>query len=300
MRLTLGIVLGSCLLLAPAVPAAAPPRDGGSAKAGPRPYFVHLSDTHVAQDPAAQIYGQVPNANTAKAVAMIGKLSPPPREVIVTGDLACDKGIEEEYQQYVALMSPLAAAGLVLRHLIGNHDSYVPFRKIVLLDKEGPPPGGWPPPAYKYAWDWDKDWHFLAISSLRGGQSVGEVGKPQMEWIEQEATAAKDRNVAVFLHHHPFRTDNEGIVDHDTMKTALQRHPNIRAVFFGHMHVLSLTQEGPLHLICAPSCSYGAVPGNRDALGFFVVTPEPAAFTVKYVPLDEKQPVQPFEKRLTW
>ena len=299
------VVRSGAVVLVSLVAAAASPSDGGKTapgKGAARPFFVHISDTHIAKDPGAIVYKQVPNANAARAVAMIGSLSPAPREVIVTGDLACNKGSEEEYRQYQGVLAPLT---MTVRHLMGNHDDYAAFWKVVLKGKneqDPVPPGGSPSAGYRYkqAWDWDKDWRFLSISTLNPGVTSGEVGKAQMDWLEQEAMAAKDRNVALFMHHHPLRSDKPGIADADAMKAALQRHPNIRAVFFGHMHILSLAQDGPLHLICAPSCSYGHVPGNVNALGFLLVTPEPAAFTVKFVTLDDKQAEKEFERRLSW
>ena len=94
--LSLGLLLG--LLILPAEAAKKKKKkEPKKAKVTSVDYLAVLADTHVGPDPAAEVYGQKTAAKTRLAVALIAKLNPPPKEVMVVGDMAMDKGSVEEY-----------------------------------------------------------------------------------------------------------------------------------------------------------------------------------------------------------
>lgn len=257
--------------------------------------FAVLADTHVGADPDWAFDGVRPYASLKLAVEKINALKPAPSEVIVLGDLAVE-GKADQYRSYLDALSGLTVGNV--RHLLGNHDQYPAFRSVVLSDKAGPPPGTWPPPQYRYAWDAGAGWRMIAMDTRRGGQTIGELSDSQLSWLSEQASAAGDRNVLVFMHHHPIRTDNEGIIDPDRLWKVVAEHPNIRAIFCGHLHEFGCQQRAGVHVVSAPTTAWCVDPAaNR---GLLMVTAGAKSLTVRFVPLGDVAGAAESVRTLTW
>ena len=257
--------------------------------------FVVLSDTHVDEDPQAAYNDVKPNPPLREAVRRINAMRPAPQEAVVLGDLARN-ATEGDYKVYLAIISGLKVK--TVRHLLGNHDKYPEFRKIILKDLTGPAPGGWPPPTYCRAWDFGADWRMISLDTRRGGQVIGEVGKGQLAWLEAQLKAAAGKNVLVFMHHHPTVSSDDGIVSSAQFLAVVDRHANIRAIFCGHRHVLAFERHKKVHIVSVPATSWAFRPS--DPRGYLIVTPGKGSLTVEFAPLGQAGGAKRLTKKLSW
>ncbi len=253
-----------------------------------------LADPHIDEDPEYRFVWVKPAPGLEGAVRQVNATKPAPAEVVVLGDLA-RRGREGDYRAYLKIVSGLKVKRV--RHLLGNHDKYAPFRKVVLKGKP-PPPGGSRPTRHHHAWDFGTKWRLIALDS-RGKRVAGEVTAAQIKWFEAEATAAKGKNVLVFMHHDPGRSGMTGIKDSRDFLAAVDRHPNVRAILFGHRHQLEFRKHaGRVHLVSAPPTSWPF--RRKHPRGWLVVTPRARSLTVEFIPLTRDEPTRRFTRTLTW
>ncbi|KKM70601.1 hypothetical protein LCGC14_1439080 [marine sediment metagenome] len=254
-----------------------------------------LTDVHVDRKPNYRFGRGKPNPAFRQAIGQINALRPAPREVIILGDLA-RAGREEDYRKYLEALETLKVRPV--RHLLGNHDKYPAFRKIVLKRQARAAPATQPAPKHRFAWNFGDDWRCIALDS-RGKRTRGLVTPRQIKWLENQARGAAGKNVLVFMHHHPARKGMTGISDSQQFLAAIDRHPNIRAIFFGHRHEMEFKQHaGRVHLIGVPATSW--IFKARRARGWMLLTPGKKSLKVEFVPLSAKEPKQGFIKDLTW
>ncbi len=252
-----------------------------------------IADPHVDRSGEYRWGGVEPKAGLEAAVRQVNALRPPPAEVVVLGDLA-RAGQPEDYQAYRKTISSLKVG--TVRHLLGNHDEYAPFRQVVLKGTSGPPPGEGIT-RYHYAWDFGDHWRCIALDS-RGRYVAGKITPEQTAWFEAQAAAAGDRNVLVFMHHDPTRIGMTGIRDSGKFLKAVDRHPNVRAIVFGHRHQLEFRTRGRVHLVSSPPTSW---PFQReDPRGWLLLTPAAKSLSVEFVPLTAEEPRERFTVTLTW
>ncbi len=292
-------VMGLVAALHVAVSRSAPAtRPAGSRPAKSRPArsrFVVLADTHIDRKQGYRFGRTKPNPGFARAIEQINTLKPTPSEAIIVGDLA-RVGREDDYRKYLEMLSVLKVRPV--HHLLGNHDRYVPFRKVVLKNKAGQNPAKHEFPRYYTAWDFNPTWRFVSLDT-RWKRSSGRLTAEQIKWFEAQAKAAKGRNVLVFMHNDPTRRGLLGISDTKEFLAAVDRHRNVRAIVYGHRHEMEFRTHGAgVHVIGAPPTSWVFKP--RRPRGWLLMTPASKSLTVEYVPLHDKQRVKAFTKKLTW
>jgi len=260
-----------------------------------KPGIAVIADPHIDAKDSFRFGRTMPNPAFAYALEQISAADPRPKEVVIVGDIA-HTGASADYRRYLELLDPLKVHRV--RHMLGNHDNYRAFRRVVMNTHT---PSWWRKRAltvHRFAWDFGRHWRLLAMDT-RWLRAIGRVSKGQITWLEKQAELAGKRNVLVFMHHDPSRRGMTGVIDSKSLLAAIERHPNIRAVVFGHRHELELRRHAHrVHLICAPPTSWVFVP--RRPRGWLLLTPEEQSLTVEYVPVTEKSRRDPFVKTLTW
>src|SRR5687767_5855497 len=99
---------------------------GGAAMSG-ETVFLQLSDTHVLAD-EGELLGFNPARNVRRVVEKIGTLPVVPQFCLISGDLAQD-GRVESYRHLRRLLEPIAARGVPLLPVVGNHDDRAALRQ---------------------------------------------------------------------------------------------------------------------------------------------------------------------------
>ena len=211
----------------------------------------HLSDLHVTP-PAERLFGVIDtHAATVEAIDQLGRLSPRPDAVIVTGDLT-GHGLPEEYAAARRALDELDAPYFVIP---GNHDRrdalLAAFDGHAWADGDG---------RIQYAVE-DLAVRLVAVDSVEEGLDEGRIGIDQLAWLDVTLAAAADRPTLVFLHHPPLRSgvwwmDTAGLAGARELGQVLERHPQVGLVASGHIHRTISGVLGRARVAVAPSPAF--------------------------------------------
>jgi 3',5'-cyclic-AMP phosphodiesterase len=159
-------------------------------------------------------------------------LRPAPDVVLATGDLT-DMGQTEEY---AVLRKELGRLPMPVYLVPGNHDRREGLREIFgdlpYLTKGET--------RFSYTVE-DHAVRLIALDTLIPGQTHGEVGTEQRNWLERELAAQKERPTIVFMHHPPFPTgidhmDRINCLDGAEVARIIGTNSQVERVLCGHHH----------------------------------------------------------------
>jgi Icc protein len=231
--------------------------------------LVQLSDPHIGAD-----WGGDPVATLAAAVEAVRKLHPGPDAVLVSGDLT-DNGADAEYEQVRALLAPLAVP---IHVLAGNHDDRDALRRHF-----GVP--GAKRAFVQYAADLGP-LRLVVLDTTRPGEDGGELDEERLAWLDAELAAAPDKPTIVAMHHPPLATgipaqDAIGLPAHDrhALGEVVARHPQVKRLVGGHMHLTIAADLGGRAVLCVPS-TYVQAQLEFRAGPVDLATTAPAGFAV--------------------
>jgi 3',5'-cyclic AMP phosphodiesterase CpdA len=215
-----------------------------------------LSDTHISEDPADAFRGFSPHANLKKVTEMVTKAAPD--LLLINGDLARSNGHAADYAAWNTFMNPLADA-MPMVVTMGNHDDRENSRKA--LAKLG---GDRQAVVQKLVTVIDAGpcVFVLLDSLLQTGLTQGLLGKAQRDWLVSYLAEPSTKPVVVFVHHNPDGDSDIALMDADRLLAALRPAKNVKALFFGHTHVYSMTKVDGLHLVNLPAVGYNFADGN--------------------------------------
>ncbi|RPI00555.1 MAG: phosphodiesterase [Zetaproteobacteria bacterium] len=231
--------------------------------------LIHISDLHILADPDRRQYGVDTAAVLREAVDAINRERPD--LVIASGDLAGDES-EDAYRRLQALLAPLESP---IRFLPGNHDSRTAFRRVF---RPGAPATADPLcEAFEHAGE-----RFVLLDSTEPGKEEGVLPPDRLAWLERELTAHPRQPTWIFLHHQPLPIyirwlDRLGLADPEPLLALLGRHPQVRAVGYGHVHQARSWRYGKAHFFSAPALAFQFSSINqepevtREAPGFRLV-----------------------------
>lgn len=233
----------------------------------PEQQVAFLSDTHISADPNTEARGIKMAEHLEKVVGKVVDTLPSGSHVIVNGDCAYLKGLPEDYATFAKLMRPIMDANLRLHVTMGNHDDRGPLYQQLSSQK-----------ANDVAVE-DKhvdvirmrDHDLVLLDSLwKVNQVTGKIGSQQIDWLNQFLSSDSNRPVLVIGHHNMQFTPPangkaySGVQDTSELTKLLERHPKVKAYFYGHTHrwenrMLRGDGEGKtesLHLINLPAVAY--------------------------------------------
>jgi 3',5'-cyclic AMP phosphodiesterase CpdA len=194
------------------------------------------------------------NALLARAVDALRKLRPAPDVVLATGDLV-DTGQVEEYR---VLRRELDRLAMPVYLIPGNHDRREGLREV-FADAAYLPPDG--PVCYTIE---RHAVRLVALDTLVPGETLGEVGAKQLQWLDRQLAAAPARPTIVFMHHPPFPTgighmDAINCRDGAEVAAIVARHRQVERVLCGHHHrPIQIRWAGTIGSI-APSTAHQVV-----------------------------------------
>ena len=218
-----------------------------------------LSDTHIPANAADVFRGfnMVDNFKriTPEVVAMKPDLA------LIDGDAARLEGKVEDYQALSTLLQPINAVAPVCIAL-GNHDDRANFgtvfkaccgekqnvtgKSVLVVENE--------------------NIRLIVLDSLMYVNKVaGQLGKAQRDWLAEYLPSIKDRPAALFVHHSLEANDGD-LVDVDHLFQILKRNKHVKAIFYGHSHVWSITERQRVKLINLPAVAYNF--RDQDPVGW--------------------------------
>jgi Icc protein len=211
---------------------------------------LHLTDTHVVATEAEQ-----PPASFADAVASIqGRTTTEllrsvvdavladgfdPDLVLHTGD-ATDDG---EPASCAVLRRELDALGAPVVAVPGNHDRADLLAQAFdreAVDVRSVDLGAW---------------QVVAVDCAEFGRGNGELGPDALAALDAALDAASG-HVLIGLHHPPISVCSDPycqLLPADEVLALIDRHPNVRAVVSGHLHVTDAIERGGVAYLLSPS-----------------------------------------------
>lgn len=250
-------------------PATARRRDAAARPPAASVRLVQFSDTHLLQDPAGSIRGARTLPRLQACIAHAIRHFAPYDAVLLTGDIVHD---EPAAYGFIDLLLGDSTVPVLL--IPGNHDipaemhrrfAHAPFQV-----------GG--------EWHSANGWQVLLLESwfAESTNGEGQLGASQLQEVDRALGASQAPHSFVVLHHPPVPMDSPaldelGLLDGPQLSAAVDRHPRVRGVCWGHAHQgLDLYRAGDVRFMCTPATSMQFKP--RDAS--FAVDDRPPGYRV--------------------
>lgn len=215
--------------------------------------LVQLSDSHLFAEADGKLLGMDTCDSLQRVIEQVQQEQPQIDLILATGDLSQD-GSVASYERFRQLTAPIGAP---CRWLAGNHDETPPMQ-AVCKDSELLQPvidlGAW---------------RIIMLDSSIPGAVPGFLADSQLELLQRALDEAPQRHHLICLHHHPVAIgckwmDPIGLRNPDALFAILDRHPQARAVLWGHIHQEFDQPRGNLRLLASPSTCVQFAPGSEE------------------------------------
>lgn len=265
-------------------------------------FLALLSDTHV---PANR---QVTNGsgntvtnmteNLERVVAELCALEGKPAHVVVNGDCAYLKGLDDDYKSLAQVIAPLAERQLPVHLSMGNHDNrermykhlqdqapeklLVEGKDVSVLEM---PHANW----------------FLLDSLSETDVVTGVLGEKQLEWLAATLDAHADKPAIVMAHHHLQWEPSDpisGIRETQAFFDLLSKRKQVKAYLYGHTHRWNVEKRDGIHLVNLPPTAYVFQPGLPN--GWVGAQVKDGGMTLELHTLDKQHPKNGERVELAW
>lgn len=197
---------------------------------------LHLTDTHIADDPAFALKG-VKVRDSLTRVLVDSARHGRPNLLLATGDLSHD-GSGTAYRWLADTLIPVAPR---LAALAGNHDDPAPLAAILPMPRKVELGG----------------WRILLLHTPVPGMEGGHLADDELAFLDR-ALAAPAMPTLVALHHPPLALgsrwlDAIGLDNAGDFWRLVEPRRQVRAVLFGHAHQAFDGRRGPVRVLGTPS-----------------------------------------------
>jgi Icc protein len=221
---------------------------------GARPLRVlQITDSHLFGAADGSLLGLATRETFEAVLALALGAGGPADALAMTGDLVHD----ETPEGYVYLERVLAATGLPCFCIPGNHD------RPDLMDRYLGPLAMEPVAARRLG-----GWSLIFLDSTVRGSEGGHLGPERLRQLAA-LLEAEPAPTLVLLHQHPMPVgsvwmDTMGVDDGEALLAICDRHPQVKAVLYGHVHQEVRTERRGYPVLGAPSTCIQFVPGSED------------------------------------
>ncbi|MEO1430779.1 MAG: 3',5'-cyclic-AMP phosphodiesterase [Cyanobacteria bacterium J06633_8] len=219
--------------------------------------IAQITDTHLFASEQKQFLGMPTTESFHAVIEGLKKLREELDLLLLTGDLSGD-GTPQSYSNLQNLLSPLF---LPSYWLPGNHDDFAIMNEVLNLGlvsrRKCFERGGW---------------NFVLLDSSVKNEVQGYLRGETLEWLDLQLSMTADKPTAIALHHPPFKInspwlDNSRLQNSQELFTVLDKYPQVRLVFFGHIHQEFYAQRQGVDYFGTPStCVQFQPKSNKFAL----------------------------------
>ncbi|GAA1442782.1 3',5'-cyclic adenosine monophosphate phosphodiesterase CpdA [Mycobacterium cookii] len=228
--------------------------------AAPRHVVAHLSDPHLIGGGALH-HGAVDNdAHLRLALDRLAAVSPAPRALVLTGDLA-DRAEPEAYATLRSIVEPAAAAmGAVVVWTMGNHDERAPFARGLLdSDDDGPQDRVHEVDGLR----------IVALDTSVPGHHHGDLTPGQLAWLADVLATPAEHGTLLAMHHPPLPLPMlraaELVELHDQQALAeVITGTDVRGILAGHLHLSTWSTFAGVPVSVASATCYTSDPAPVD------------------------------------
>ncbi len=187
----------------------------------------------------------------------------PPDAVLVTGDI-----VQDDPAGYAHFRRLFGSLGLPVLCLPGNHDEPAAMRRE--LNRSPFVVGGF--------FDLGA-WRIVLLDSCIPGSASGRLSPEMLTALDEALASAPNRHCMVCLHHHPVPMDSRwldrvGLENAAEFLQTIDRHRNVRAIVWGHVHQQYEGLRNDVRLLATPSTCAQFLPHATD----FAVDRAPPAY----------------------
>jgi len=209
----------------------------------PAPRILHLTDLHLFASVRTSLRGVVTQRSLDRVLERAQRHGWPPDCILLTGDLVHD----ESAAGYERLRDRFAAFGVPVYCIAGNHDSPAAMRTVLDVS-----------PLHYAGNALVGNWCIVLLDTHVPGEDGGTIPADDLTRLEATLQANSARHALVCLHHHPVAVgsawlDELGIANRDALFAVINRHANVRALLWGHVHQAFDERSGDLRLLATPS-----------------------------------------------
>lgn len=215
---------------------------------------LQLTDTHLHAAQNARMHG----VNTIKSFVSVLNHAKrddrwPPDAIVVTGDIAQDES-RAAYENFRAVLEDV---GLPVFCLPGNHDDPALMDELLTTSP------------FQLCGDVKLGgWRLILLNTFEQGEVAGALGDEQLAKLDELLSRHSDEHVLICMHHHPLPIgstwlDRYGLNDAKAFLDTIDRHDQVRAVLWGHVHQASDRQRNKVRFLSTPSTCFQFLPGTE-------------------------------------
>lgn len=235
--------------------------------------IAQITDLHIKAGAAKNEENQLNLKNFAKSISELNALTPRPDIVLITGDVT-ESGKVEGYQLFLEEVKNLE---IPYRLIAGNHDEFDNFCEILGAPEQSADIG----PFIQHVTN-EYPVRLIGIDTTHPDHVNGELCQKKLDWLDQKLREDPEKPTAIFMHHPPFETgiwwmDCLGILDGiEAFTEILKRHPQIKAIFCGHVHRNIQSSLAGVPIFVAPSIATAIALNTVDGAPPTTVSEPPA------------------------
>ncbi len=205
--------------------------------------LVQITDTHIFKRKAECFDGVDTAASLDQVIEHIRREVDMPDFVMVTGDLVHDP-VPEAYER---LRQQLSGLGAPVFCLPGNHDDPVLMHQMLNQDN-----------IHTTRVLEAGRWGILLLDTCLTGTHSGRLQVEELNFLDQHLAEFNDRPVLIGLHHSPVSVTSPWLnammlENPEDMFSILDRHGNVRALIWGHIHQVFRAKRLDVILAAGPS-----------------------------------------------
>ncbi len=217
------------------------------------PLLVQLTDSHLFADTEERLLGMQTQDSLQRVIAQVRREQPRVDLLLASGDISQD-GSPESYARFRQLCASIPAP---LRWVPGNHDD----PEVMGRASAG---SDWRQPVFDLG-----NWRVVLLDSAIPGAVPGFLEHRELALLERALAEAPERHHLVCLHHHPVSIgchwmESIGLRNAEALFAVLDRHPQVRALLWGHVHQEFDRMRRGVRLLASPSTCVQFTPNSED------------------------------------
>ena len=224
------------------------------------PYVIQLSDLHFTIDQDKCYLNKSPEELFCEILELVQKEYPDFEWLILTGDLAHD----EKLTTYMQIRSHISKFVEKCWIIPGNHDQREYIKDVFPenINKNSH--------TLNFSTSTAAGWRLIGLDSQLEGRVYGGIGEEQLEWLEKQLQLFNLEPSVIFVHHPPFQIgsawlDKIGLKDPEGLLELLQKYPQVKALFSGHIHQDIVETVAGIPMFGAPSTATQFRQGTAEA-----------------------------------
>ena len=213
--------------------------------------ILHLTDTHLCDDPDGTFEGINILTSLKQVIGMAQRDHWPADALVLTGDLA-NEGGEGAYLNLRRCLNQLSVPAYCIA---GNHDDLKLMQRIL--------PGG---NLHLTQHTLLGGWSLVFLNTYAPGKTGGHLDDAELQFLEASLQSHPRRPTLVFLHHPPVSIGSRwldviGLENPEAFFAVLDRFEQVRGVLWGHAHQAFAAMRHGVRLLGTPSTCAQFKPG---------------------------------------